>query len=827
MGLTVRARMLVWLLLVVLPAVVVGWFTVGLIDDRLSDRVEVDLANIRRLEAARLNEALDDYVADAASLAAGPHVIDFANGVAAAREGRGRRSIGGYDGFEIVDPEADQPLAELAAALQNKARTTGSEVVELQLVGLDGSVLGETAGFEWEPYDLTLVGRVLAEGRPRFGNAYRTAAGDDRLGLATPILTRGGAVVGALVLETNLGPVVDLVVEHEGFGQTSEAHIAQPTPDGDAEFITLLRFERDAAFNKVVPAAKGLPINQSLLSPEGQVLRSPDYRTVDSILAIETLEATGWGLVVKIDAAEAYAPVGEVRRALAFAGLGTLLVVIGCTAVLLNPLGRRLRRLSLAAKQVAAGRYQSSIGDTSSDEIGVLARSIDQLAADLDADIQMRTLVENRLRHQATHDDLTEIHNRHYATARIRELAQAATSSWSLLFLDLDSFKSVNDSHGHGVGDEVLQAVAGRLSASAPGNATVARWGGDEFVIVLPDTTRTEAQATAQAIRELFHHPVATSAGEQNVHCSIGLATADTNESTLDEILNTADSAMFAQKPRPRSGRPARSTTEQTIIDALNDQRVHVWYQPIVTAAGPEPTVVGAEALVRLRTPEGHYLPPAEFLPAVIDRQPGIDLDAQVARQALETCNRWLRDGRVTTDFQISVNLGAGSLNDPGLAQRFDDLLRETGLPPEMLVLEISETADRIDVAALRRLTNAGIDIALDDVGISNSNYDRLLEVRPRYAKIDRRWLTARGDESLVLESLTRTCEALNLRMVAEGIETPAQRQLAESLNIAYHQGFLFGQAIPADEFSRTWLAASTPSPGEPTTRHRQGLHAR
>ncbi|MCP3988339.1 MAG: EAL domain-containing protein [Actinomycetia bacterium] len=802
--------MLAWLVAVILPFVGVGWFTIDLIDDRLTDRVTTDLANVRRLEAARLSEALADYEQDAVRLAAGPHVVDFVSAVTAARSGnRPREVVGGHDGFDVIDPGARRPLAQLVSVLQSKAHSTGSEVVEARFIGLDGSVYGTTSGFSWEPYDPEVVNRVLDDGQPRFGNAFRAPTGDDRLGLVAAIKSRDGDVVGALVLETNLGPIVDLVVEHEGFGDTSEAHIAQPTAEGDAEFITLLRFKRDAAFNVVVPASKGLPINTSLVSPGGQVLRSPDYRKIDSILAVETIEATGWGLVVKIDATEAFAPVGEVRRAIAAAGFLTVALIIVCTAVLLNPLGRRLRRLSLAAKRVASGRYQSSIDDPSRDEVGELARSIDQLAADLAADIEMRAVVENKLRHQVSHDDLTGIHNRHFAAQEIQLLSDNGGAAWSVLFLDLDGFKSINDSHGHGVGDEVLRAVAQRLSNAAPNHSTVARWGGDEFVLVLPATDRKAAQGMARKVRDLFNHPIATSIGEQQVRCSVGMATADADQSSLDDVLLEADSAMFAQKPSDRDNRRAWSTTERTVATALAENRVDVWFQPVLTSTMGDEVVVGAEALARLRTVDNEFIPPAEFLPAVIDHEVGVELDDYVARVAALTSASWLHQGLITERFQVSANLGSGSLRDPHLATRTRDLLDNVHLPSQMFALEISEAAEEINPTTLQRLRDIGVHVAIDDAGISHSNFDRLILVRPEVVKIDRRWLTDGEDESIVLSSLVETCSALELRMVAEGIETRQQQELILSLGIPYVQGFLFGQAIPASEFQRTWLHAA------------------
>ncbi|MEM9131262.1 MAG: EAL domain-containing protein [Actinomycetota bacterium] len=797
-----------WLVLVVLPSVGVGWFTVEVISARLSERVEVDLENVRRLEAARINDALDDYVDDAMSLASGPHVVDFVGGVSRVRSGAVQGDdavIGGYDGFDVIDPDAEVPLAELVFALQNKARTTGSEVVELKLVGDDGAMYGRTAGFGWEPYDPTVIDNVLATGDPAFGNAFRSAFGDDRLALVAPITTANGDVVGALVLETRLGPVVDLVVEHEGFGQTSEAHIAQPTAEGDAEFITLLRFERDAAFTKVVPASKGLPINQSLTSPGGQVVRSPDYRAVESILAIETLEATGWGLVVKIDSAEAFAPVAEVRRAVVVAGALTVLLIVVCTVLLLNPLARRVRKLSLAAKQIAAGRYQSSIGDHATDELGELARSIDQLAADLDADIKLRAVAERKLRHQVAHDDLTGIHNRHYATKMIEQLPD----TWSVLFLDLDGFKNINDTHGHGVGDEVLQAVAGRLSHAAPEGATVARWGGDEFIMVLAGRNGEEARHIADGVRQRFRSPVVTSVGELGVNCSVGLATAGPELASADDVINQADSAMFAEKPNPREARRPWSSTEREVAAALAEGRIQTWFQPILTAEPDSTDVFGAEALARLRTTDGEIVAAGDFLPAVGDRSLQRELDRHVTRLATETTAQWRIDGLVGPDFQLSVNLGQASLCDPDLVGSIVRQLHDVDLPADTLAVEISEAATELDIDAILELTRAGVAVAIDDVGISNSNFDRLLQIQPRYAKLDRRWLATTHNETLVLDSLTRTCHALDLKMIAEGIETQAQHHLAHAHEVSYVQGFLFGRALRADQFTAGWLTGT------------------
>jgi len=452
----IRLRFAVWLLAALLPVGIAAVYVFGRIEDEVTARVATDLEGVRRLEAARILNALDLYRSRADNLAAGPHVRAFTADVVQARDsGTQEMTIAGYDGFEEIDAFRSLPLQELAGALLDKTAATTAEVAAIQIIGVDGSVLAETRGFDWVPVEPGQVTAALGTGETRIGNAFRDSDGNDRLGLIVPILAPNDAVVGALLLENELGPIVDLVSAHEGFGETSEAHIAQPTAAGDAEFITPLRFNADAAFNLVVPSSRNLPINQSLDASGGQVILAPDYRGEESILAVTTLEETGWGLVVKIDRSEALSPVLKHTGALkAVALLGVLGVLFGWAAFL-DPVARRLRELAAGAERVASGDYDTPLDHRNSDEIGTVAKSIDRLATDLATDIAVRSDIEGRLRHQATHDTTTQLYNRQFATTLLQQLADEAAatdeagSEFSVLFLDLDNFKTINDKFRH------------------------------------------------------------------------------------------------------------------------------------------------------------------------------------------------------------------------------------------------------------------------------------------------------------------------------------------------------------------------------------------
>ena len=263
------------------------------------------------------------------------------------------------------------------------------------------------------------------------------------------------------------------------------------TPDGDAQFITLLRFKRDAAFNTIVPKSADKPINKAFDLPGERVVRSPDYRNIDSFLAIGPIAETGWGLTVKIDTAEAFLPLYKITNLIWKAAIASLLLMTFSWFVLIRPLATRLQSNAVAADRLAAGDYDQLIADAAPDEIGAVSNSIDRLATDLKADRLLRKDVEQSLKYQAEHDSLTGLYNRRHLQNVAASLdAQKTEKIFSVLFMDLDGFKTINDQHGHHVGDEILKRFSAELKIILPKGSVVARWGGDEFVVLLKDSDR-------------------------------------------------------------------------------------------------------------------------------------------------------------------------------------------------------------------------------------------------------------------------------------------------------------------------------------------------
>lgn len=810
----IRAKLILCLLAVLLPLVAVSLFTINLLDKQLVERTESSLSNTQRLEAARINEILASYAQDARNLASGMHVKQFVAATNAYRmavrdgvdlaeiEKMLDNTIGGIDGFAIVDRRREWPLQQLALALQNKAGIVGSNVVELRIVDSEGEVLGESMGFTWSPLAEDLLQKSIATVKTTFGDAFVNASGRGRLGMISPIISDLGEVVGALMLETRLGPITDLVAKHEGVGRSSEAHIAQPTSTGDAQMITSLRFDRKAAFNKVIPEEHDLPINRALHAERSQILHHKDYRGVESILAIQSIPATGWGLVVKLDAAEAYEPVQELRRLLVITTITGVAFALACYLFFLVPFANRLQRTATAARKIMNGDLTARITDTNKDEVGHLARTIDTLARDLEADQRLRVAVEARLRHQALHDELTGLLNRKYANSVIQQLNSDERTNHSVMFIDLNGFKDVNDLYGHAAGDEVLVVVAERLNAqiASTDGITLARWGGDEFVVILPNCDEEAATDVALTLHNAFDDPITTSAGMHQISCSIGLATSSESKS-LDEVLLEADILMYEQKKRQKKPRSKGSMATRTVERALHEDRVEVWFQPIVSLFQPgNYEMSGAEVLVRIRSRDGGIIMPDDFLHDIDSNSLGSELDRRILSRALTSLARWRAAGVVDENFRLSLNITAQSLNDSGFSAVLDNQMQSAAVSPKNIVIEIPHDtrADPLLVSHLRML---GVTVALDKIGADAASLGRTSRLQPDIVKIDRRWLT----DPVIAPHMVSICTELELELIVEGIETREQMAELHELGVCRFQGFLFDSPQRPVDFISRW----------------------
>jgi diguanylate cyclase (GGDEF)-like protein len=418
-----------------------------------------------------------------------------------------------------------------------------------------------------------------------------------------------------------------------------------------------------------------------------------------------------------------------------------------------------------------------------------------------------------RLDHGATHDTLTGLPNRALFTERL-DAALAADDSdtpVSVALIDLDDFKTVNDTLGHGVGDALLVAVAARLNSAIRAGDTVARLGGDEFVVVLEDIDAEAADAAAHRMIAALAEPVVAEGHELLVRASIGLANGHSGQDAAD-LLRRADIAMYAAKHDGGSSVQCYSDVMAVSIadtaalgaqlrHAISDGQLFLQYQPIV--ALDTGRLRGVEALVRWAHPERGIVPPVEFIPVAERTGLIVPLGDWVLREACEQMAAWREGHGDRAPRVLNVNVSARQLRDAGFVDRVAAILNETGVPAHRLTLEITEsTAVALGEAVTRLddLRQMGIRIALDDFGTGQSTLTLLHELPVDQLKLDRSFTqgtdTSRRDT--MPAAVIALADAVGLDLVAEGVETGDQAARLAELGYQHAQGYHFARPLPA-----------------------------
>ncbi|TFW10806.1 EAL domain-containing protein [Massilia arenosa] len=440
-------------------------------------------------------------------------------------------------------------------------------------------------------------------------------------------------------------------------------------------------------------------------------------------------------------------------------------------------------------------------------------------------DITATRRYQAELEHQASHDALTSLPNRALFNDRL-EHAIAHASRYGhkvwVVFIDLDNFKLVNDTLGHGVGDSLLQTVAQRLSRRLRSSDTVARLGGDEFMLLLLDDG--EQHPTGDTIAALLNAvaaPVRLSDREFSLTCSIGVAIFPGDGSAPQELLKHADMAMYQAKDAGRnqikffSAEMNEQVKERTLIEhslraAVVRSQFVLHYQPSVCLTSG--TVKGVEALVRWNHPELGMVPPARFIPVAEDTGLIVDIGSWVLREACAQGRRWIDSG--VGRFSVAVNVSARQFRRPSFAAEVREALRETGLPADLLDLEITESVVMADVQqaveVMAELKEIGVRMSIDDFGTGYSSLSYLRLFPLDYLKIDQSFIAEMGTPSgdAMVRSIVMLGHSLDFGLIAEGVETAAQRDHLRDLGCDQMQGYLFSRPQPADALEAL-LAAS------------------
>src|SRR4051794_38260266 len=421
----------------------------------------------------------------------------------------------------------------------------------------------------------------------------------------------------------------------------------------------------------------------------------------------------------------------------------------------------------------------------------------------------------DEIRHQALHDGLTGLANRVLFRDRVEHAVERGRRSGgllALLFIDLDGFKILNDNHGHARGDEVLAAVAGRLTGVLRPADTAARLGGDEFAVLLEDVVdEADALAVATRLAEALRQPITIGHAELRIAASIGVALGGAESDGADELLRNADVAMYAAKNGSRGGaeifrlalregQSERAERAARLRGVEERDELRLDYQPIVELATSR--IDGLEALVRWQPPDGPVLMPSDWIDLAEEGGDIVPIGRWVLREACRQARDWqLRLGR--PDLRMSVNLSARQFREHDIVGTVRSILEETELPPATLMLEITEsglmTRTQATIARLDALRALGVHLAIDDFGTGYSSLSYLERFPIDVLKIDRTFVSSTGAAvSPIARAILDLGRSLELQVIAEGIEHTEQARWLASLGCRFGQGYLYARPMSA-----------------------------
>lgn len=444
-----------------------------------------------------------------------------------------------------------------------------------------------------------------------------------------------------------------------------------------------------------------------------------------------------------------------------------------------------------------------------------------------------KALLYDRARRQALLDSLTDLPNRALLTQRLdAALARAERlgTEVGVIFLDLDRFKVINDSLGHGAGDGLLVQVARRLRAAARSSDTVARLGGDEFVVLCENLqAASDASVIAQRMAAaVSDEPIVVQGTKVSVTTSQGIALTTTSGLSAEALLRDADTAMYRAKEKGRnrcevfdeelrSDALARLGVERELREAIEERRLRVLFQPIVSI--PEGRIEGAEALLRYARRDGSLVAPSEFLAVAEESGLIVALDSWVLSEACRQAVLW--QGIAGRPVSIGVNVAAAHSAREDFAAEVAGALSDAGLAPERLNVEVTEAAlmesEAATVANLETLGKMGVCVGIDDFGTGYSSLGRLKRLPVSFLKVDRSFVDGLAPESEdipIVQAVLGLADAMGLRVVAEGVETSEQLEELSRLGCHLAQGYFFAKPLPPKEMERLLTTDGPLRPG-------------
>jgi diguanylate cyclase (GGDEF)-like protein len=704
--------------------------------------------------------------------------------------------------YSLSDTKA---LSTQIFLLQSLEKTNAHELKDEGIAGLiksSGKILqNHFSGIGiHDPEGNLILDSGLESNHPEFIVALTTASdirsellwsGQFILRNSMPILNDDNKFIGRITTEQPMPTLTRMFSETSLIDTTGDFLLCAPAKENNAELDCFLRDSNEHKFQRMQHIMKNglLPMHYALQGQRG-IKFTQDYRQVDVVSAHSPV-AYGLGAVLKIDEKQLYGHLAdEIQTILVCLGvlvLSGLAILHGMTVPLIQKL--------IKSRDASIKTYQKLIQ----------ARNNAEKA-------------EQRILQMATHDALTGLPNRHLLQDRIEQVLMHDTRhqiQMAVLFIDLDHFKIINDSLGHDIGDLLLKAVAERLSACVRNEDTVARQGGDEFIVVLNSIAESlDAAKIAQKILNSMAQPYHIHESELHIGGSIGIAVFPDDGTNAEVLLKNSDIAMYYAKENGRNNYQfftdelnksayERHTLGLDLRYALERNELVLYYQPVMDM--PDSQLYSVEALLRWRHPEYKLISPDKFISLAEETGLIIPIGEWVIKTVCMQIKAWQDQGYNVP--RIAINLSGRQFRDQALIKNISRILDETGVDAKYITLEITESMliDNIEkvVETLKCLNEMGIHISIDDFGTGYSSLSYLKRFPIHTLKIDRTFVrdivTDKNDRAIVA-AIIAMAHSLEIDVTAEGIETEQQLNLLTTQKCNHYQGYYFSKPVTVSE---------------------------
>ena len=534
------------------------------------------------------------------------------------------------------------------------------------------------------------------------------------------------------------------------------------------------------------------------------------------------VEDAGWRIVALQDENESYAVANASLAQVALVLPGVLLLTLLSATVLSRAISSPMRLLGAAMQRVSDGDLQQRVDETGLEEIdelagtfNAMATALDQRSESLQAEMVERDRAEERIKYQAYHDPLTGLPNRMLMKERLDAALDSARHSGeavAVVFIDLDRFKLINDSVGHARGDQLLRGASDRIQSLIRDGDSLARVGGDEYVLLLPSVSgRQAAFDVAERVLKGMREPWTLDGREYRITISLGVAMYPTDGADADTLLRKADTAMYAAKDDGRdgirrfseemeSGLQELVRLEQDLRHALERDELTLHYQPQVHAESGR--VVGIEALLRWEHPVDGVLDASEFISVAEESGQIWDIGHFALHEACKQAQAWA-DAGTLDDVCMAVNVSVQQFHDVSIIDVVRSALAQSGLPAGRLDLEITESTAMRDIEhtarVLAELKAIGVNLSIDDFGTGYSSLSYLKRLPIDTVKIDRSFVedvAINPDDAAIVAAIIAVATSLNMNTVAEGVETEDQARFLRRLGCATFQGYLYSRPV-------------------------------